>query len=111
MDGRMTGSVTVHMRRSLLMPRFSDASSSELSMLFIAPEVYRYMYGNRCSVNTKMMPPRPYIVGATRPIFAKSFASRPARPSRIIHEYAPMNGGLIRLIMMKMCSTFLPGML
>jgi hypothetical protein len=40
-EGRMTGSVTVQMRRSLLMPRFSAASSSELSMPFIAPDVYR----------------------------------------------------------------------
>lgn len=41
MDGMTTGMVIVIMRRSLFMPRFSAASSSELSMLFIAPEVYR----------------------------------------------------------------------
>ena len=41
MEGRMTGRVMVQMRRSLLMPRFSAASSRELSMLFMAPEVYR----------------------------------------------------------------------
>ena len=39
MEGSTTGSVTVHMRRSLFMPRFSAASSREESMLFIAPEV------------------------------------------------------------------------
>lgn len=41
MEGRITGSVTVQMRRILFMPRFSEASSKELSMLFMAPEVYR----------------------------------------------------------------------
>ena len=41
MEGRITGRVTVQIRWSLLIPRFSAASSRELSMLFMAPEVYR----------------------------------------------------------------------
>ena len=40
-DGVTTGIVTVKKRRSLPLPRFSAHSSSELSMLSIAPEVYR----------------------------------------------------------------------
>ena len=34
-EGKITGKVTVHIRRSLFMPRFSAASSKELSMLFM----------------------------------------------------------------------------
>ena len=39
-DGVTTGIVTVRKRRSLSLPRFSAHSSSELSMLSMAPEVY-----------------------------------------------------------------------
>ena len=41
MEGRITGRVMVQIRFSLLIPRFSAASSREESMEFMAPEVYR----------------------------------------------------------------------
>ena len=39
MEGMITGMVTVNSRRSLLLPRFSAASSRLESMLPMAPEV------------------------------------------------------------------------
>ena len=42
MDGSTTGRVMVHSLRSLLLPRFSAASSRLESMLPMAPDVYRY---------------------------------------------------------------------
>ena len=47
-------------------------------------------------VKTKIIPLKPYIGGVLIPNLAKKFVIAPFLPSNIIHEYAPINGGDIR---------------
>jgi hypothetical protein len=57
--GMHKGMTTLKNRRIPEQPRLSDASKSELSMFFSAPDRYRKTSGNSCSVNTRSMPLNP----------------------------------------------------